>query len=38
MTTPPDTSCIREAMPEVYARKADDGILNPARIADANPE
>jgi NAD(P)-dependent dehydrogenase (short-subunit alcohol dehydrogenase family) len=32
---PIDTAFIRESMPEVYARKADDGILNPEHIADA---
>jgi NAD(P)-dependent dehydrogenase (short-subunit alcohol dehydrogenase family) len=32
---PIDTAFIRETMPEVYARKADDGILNPEHIANA---
>ncbi len=30
-----DTAFIRDAMPDVYARKADDGILDPEHIAEA---
>ncbi len=30
-----DTAFIRESFPDVYARKADDGILNPDHIAEA---
>jgi NAD(P)-dependent dehydrogenase (short-subunit alcohol dehydrogenase family) len=30
-----DTAFIREALPDVYARKADDGILDPNHIAEA---
>jgi NADP-dependent 3-hydroxy acid dehydrogenase YdfG len=30
-----DTAFIKETMPDVYAKKESDGILNPGHIADA---